>query len=496
MTLRVDTVPLGPVSVGARTFTRRGARKLVAVVKATCELVADGPMRIVAPTPLRESELALRVARTQVVVVAASHAPPASGVRVAVARGEVMLLDKRVEVPGGMPAGLGPLPAAAPVRRARLGSASPEALTSAFDVALPDDFDDAWFMTVPADQCTSSPLVGGDLIVLVHLHPERATLRTYLPPGQAVALLQTERGARVPIRLKLDTVTLLPEAMRAELLWRGDIQVDDEALRNARVGGAHGRSEGDFPDLAHLPTAAAAARGPVLAGGADPARGAARTAIFEPAEPAPPRRARDATMLLEAPAEPPRRARAGTMVIESDGAAPPPPGEDEEAAPATRLMPQVPAVSALRDAPLDETLDVEAAPSPRSMPFQKRPSAPPPVARRAPLPGAPWSTQQARRAPRARGDEASTMVLEVEAPVAPAPVVPAPVAPAPVVPAPVVPAPVAPAEAPPPSEDPRDPTNPWRQDPAEDRVEPSAPAGRAPRQRVSFKSDLYRKFKK
>lgn len=495
MTLRVDTVPLGPVSVGARTFTRRGVRKLVAVVKATCELVADAPMRVLAPTPLRASELALRVARSQVVVVAASHAPPASGVRVAVARGEVMLLDKRVEVPGGMPAGLGPLPAAAPVRRARLGSASPDVVASAFDVALPDDFDDAWFMTVPPDQCTSVPLVGGDLIVLVHLHPERPTLRTYLPPGQAVALLQTERGARVPIRLKLDTVTLLPEAMRAELLWRGDIQVDEEALRDARVGGAHGRAEGDFPDLARLPIAALAPRGPVLAGGADPALGPARTDPFQPADPAPPRRARDATMLLEAPAEPPRRARAGTMVIASEAPAATAPDDDEETAPETRLMPQVPGAAALLDrAALDQTLDVDAdaVPSPRSMPFQKRPSAPPPVARRAPLPGAPWSTQQARRAPRARGDESSTMVLEVEAP--------PPAAPAPAAPAPVAPAPVAPAEpaeaATPPSQDPRDPTNPWRQDPAEERVEPSAPAGRAPRQRVSFKSDLYRKFKK
>lgn len=495
MTLRVDTVALGPVAVGARTFTRRGVRRLVAIVKATCELVPDGAMRLLAPTPLRDSELALRIARSQVVIVSASHAPAhGGGVRVAVARGDAMLLDKRVEVPGGMPAGLGPLPAEAPVRRARLGSASQDAVLRAFDVALPDDFDDAWFMTVPADQCTSAPLAGGDLLVLVHLHPERATLRTHLPGGHAVALLQTERGARVPIRLKLDTLTVLPEAMRAELLWRGDIQVDDEALRNARVGGAHGRGETDFPDLAIVPSFAAIPRAPVLAGGA----AVTPATAFDGAEAARPRR-RDATMLLEPTsetAEPPRRARAGTMVLAPDAPPAAASTDDDEAAPETRVMPPV--------AALDDTHDGDAAvPSPRSLPFRgRRSDAAPPPARRAPLPGAPWSAHQARRAPRARGDESSTMVLEIEAPLPPTvprdpPAIEAPPA-AVAAPPPTTASspPPASSDGPPSADDGRDPTNPWRQDPADEVAGPPAPAGRPTRQRVSFKSDLYRKFKK
>lgn len=451
VTLRVDTVPFGPVSVGVRTFTRRGERRLVAVVKVTCELVDGASMRLLAPTPVTDRDLALRVPRAQLIVAGACHAPSGQrGVRIAIARGDRTLLDKQSDADPGAAVGLGPLPPESPVRRARLGRGVQEQVDRAFDVALPDDFDDGYFQAVPADQCASEPLAAGDQLLLVHLHPRLPAIRTWLPSGAAVALLQTDRGARRGIPLRLDTLTVLPEALRAELVWRGDIRVDDEALRGGRVGGAHGRGEGDFPDLASVP------------------------------------RARESTMLLDAPAaDAPRarRANAGTMILESaPSAAPEAAGSDEEIAPPTVAMPVPGPAASLPKVDLSATVeeltsDAPRGASPPSMPFDRRSSErPEDPARRAPVPGAPWSPHQARRAPRARSDAASTMELESDPSRPPPAVASPPPSPAP---APTAPAPMG---------------DPWRQDPPE-QPRAAAPA-RAPRQRVSFRSDLYKKAKK
>ncbi len=506
MTLRVLPVPFGPVAVGVRTFTRRGERRLVAVVKVTCELVDGEAMRVLAPSPVTDRDLGLRVPQAQVIVAGSCHASPGlRGVRVAVARGGRSLLDRQVDAQPGDPVGLGPLPPSSPVRCARLGRASQHLVDSAFDVALPDDFDDTYFQAVPPDQCASEPLVGGDLVLLAHLHPQLLTIRTTIPAGTAVALLQTDRGQRRAIKLRLDTLTCLPEAMRAELVWRGDIRVDDESLRDARVGGAHGRGENDFPDLAA--TARAPGAGPVFAGAAAELRpDATQIASFDHHSPSPaPRRGREGTMVLEAsapasspPAEAPRRQRAhaGTMILEGPAAAP---AEDEEAAPPTMAMPfpgpaqgRAPRVDATLEIADDRTSDGLPEHAPRSMPFERRSSLPPDdPTRRAPVPGAPWSPQGVRRAPRA--GNASTMVLESEPP--PAPVVAPPLVAPPAVVQPTAPPPdAAPPPAATPAAEARAPRDPWRQE-SSSAPELAAPV-RAPRQRVSFRSDLYKKLKK
>ncbi len=425
-------VPIGPVSVGSRSFVRGGERRLVAVVKATFDLTPDGTMRLVAPAAMAEEDLGLRLPSAQVLSIGMSHAPAGArvGVRLAVARGEVMLVDQRVDVPEGSPAGFAGIPREAPKRRALRGSCPAEIADRAFDAILPADFDEAYFVSAPPDQCVSGAWSGGEMVALVHLHPRFATIRTFLPRGRAVALLQTDRGARVPIKLRCDTLVLRPESLRAELVWRGDVRVDEESLRGARVGGAW--TEGadvDFPDLREVP-AQGSRNAPVFAGAAAAAGASAaeetgpstvRLDLPDDAPPPPARRKRaDATMILEAAPDdaPParRRGRAGTMVMAPDAPAVPAPmrptppavrtspagpshGEGpEEASPNTVLMPAGPPSANLADEP---TAEAHPEPSPRSLPFQgararrkvnmPAGSEPTPTsrARRAPLPGAP-----------------------------------------------------------------------------------------------------------
>jgi hypothetical protein len=154
---------------------------------------------------------------------------------------------------GTNPAGVGPIPSAWPLRQKKRGSLSWTNANLSPDVDVPDDFDDAYYQTAPGDQ-QAQELRGGDLIALVNMHPELPMLRSYLPASRGVAMAQTARGDRIPLSLRIDTVHLEPDAMRAEIVFRGFAVVEERDLGDLRLAGALEQPDAPFafPDLSTL----------------------------------------------------------------------------------------------------------------------------------------------------------------------------------------------------------------------------------------------------
>ncbi len=307
---------------------------------------------------------------------------------------------------GGVgPAGLGPIPSAWPLRQKRRGSLSWAAANSSPDVDVPDDFDDAYFQTAPADQQVAE-LRGGELIAIVNMHPELATLRAFLPTSKCVALAQTASGERIPLQLRIDTVHIQPDMMRAEVVYRGFSVISDEKLQHLRLAGAL-EEPGvpyPFPDLASM--------GGLVLLPSDGTKkvdlGATAVITEEPPPQAVRTRAPTQKPTGQGPApEPaqPGRGHAGTMIIEPD--APPP---ATASPPRARSAPPPPAQQ-----PHHGTLVIEPeAAQPQSLPFRRanpKPPSSPGKARKALAAqgGTPWARQPPSKAPAADGKFASTL---------------------------------------------------------------------------------------
>lgn len=368
------------------------------------------------------------------------------------ADGELRLPN--VLLPGGAgvpPAGLGAIPRAWPARVALRGSATcdlPPPGDASGVVELPADLDEAYFQASPADQRVSE-LRGGELITLVGLHPKHETLRSYLPSLRGVALLQTESGQRIPAALRIDTLHLEPDVMRAEIVYRAAVMVGEEQLRGLRVAGAlelAGRPV-TFPDLATL--------------------GAARAAVTPAPEPATPP-SHVATLVLEPAAQGGgARPTSGTMTL------------DEADSSRSRTLPFEPVTPGPASPRRQATILVEPDAAPASLPFARgrterarRPAGAP--SKRA----TPWAeSEPSPPAIAAKGGMATLQVEEPRAAVA---------SPAP------PPAPPAPIEEQPPKPD-RARAR-WRQDPAASAE--AAPAKPVVHLRTDVKATVYKKPKR
>lgn len=215
-----------------------------------------------------------------------------------VGRGSAPDDDGRISYPnlfvaegkGVTPAGFGPIPSVWPARSMLRGSLGLHAANVASDVDLPADFNEHYFQTAPVDQ-RMAELTGTELVTLVHMHPDFATLRTYLPRARGVAMVQTARGERLPVGLRIDTVHLEPDAMRAEIVYRGVLTLKPDQLSHLAIAGALETPEQPFvfPDLASLRGASPAAVAP-------PSTSHAGTMVLEPTPAAP---KLGGTMLLE-----------------------------------------------------------------------------------------------------------------------------------------------------------------------------------------------------
>jgi hypothetical protein len=154
---------------------------------------------------------------------------------------------------GHHPAGLGPIPSAWPIRQRKRGSLGWAAANVSAYTEVPDDFDDAYFQTAPVDQ-QMTELVGGELVAIVNMHPEHGTLRAFLPKVRGVALGQTAKGDRISFRLRIDTVHVEPDAMRAEIVYRGAAVIAEGQLDDLRLAGALEQPDEplSFPDLSTM----------------------------------------------------------------------------------------------------------------------------------------------------------------------------------------------------------------------------------------------------
>ncbi len=441
MSISIEVIPLGPVAVGARAWRHRGRRLLTAIVKASFTINQDGEMSVTQPAPVvteerhyrnnpvaslvRASDLALLVPKPEVVVVGHAYSAPgqkmpSTTVRLAVARGTTMLINKRLEIvgdrrarpgepppeptpfekmpvlyeralggiasrdnpvgtglatdPDGLltlpnvnppaqggvtPTGLGPIPSAWPIRQKKRGSLSWAAANTLLDVDVPDDFDDAYFQTAPADQQVSE-LLGGDLIAIVNMHPELGTVRCTLPTARGVALAQTRSGDRIPLALRIDTVHIQPDVMRAEIVYRGAAVVSEDQLFQMRLAGALEEPDAphSFPDLATIGGLVPQA-GPRMPSQIDLGSTAVIAEEPPPAQRAPQLYAQPRPQAAPVPAAHPARGHAGTMIIEPD--APPKAAEPR------------PVDTAPQKNPNQSTLVIEPEFEPKSLPFQKKP---------------------------------------------------------------------------------------------------------------------------
>ncbi|MFO0610936.1 MAG: DUF2169 domain-containing protein [Polyangiaceae bacterium] len=388
--VEMDLVPTAPVSVGARAWAHRGRYRLTAIVKAAFTLEQDAPMRLAAPAPLivrdvtrgnaplaaarRAAELALYLRRAEISLDATAFAPRGQTVehmkvRLAVARGDRMLLSKELRVVGDRtsvdgevprplpfskmpivyerafgghgnadnpvgvgaegggritmpnvigsdtpgapriePCGFGPIAASWPVRRAKLGAFPRMEAEEAVWAAMPDAFDETFFQAAPLDQQVDD-LLPSDMLAFVGMHPDLPTLRVAIPHVRGIAIAEAENGRRVQIPTRLDMVFVEPHAMRAELVFRGVIEMTPEFLRGLRVAGAleEPPAQYHFPPLVPLlPTKGRRVRnGESMSPATDaPPAGPARAAVV-------------GTMMLDDSG--PRPSTSGTMLADELG---------------------------------------------------------------------------------------------------------------------------------------------------------------------------------
>lgn len=344
----IEHVAVAPVALGTLVWRdAANALRLTVIAKATFEAApassgakaADA--RLVAPYPLfgdlyyeENDARSLRVASdfapvkaaAEVLFTGAVYAPPGERVthaqaRLAVARGDVVLLDKRIlaigsrdrdksgtptppqpfsvlpvrwelasggagsranpvgmgEDPGDprlpclvdarnpkLPIGLGPIPPTWQARRELLGGADPQVFRVPVPV-LRKGIDPAYFNAAPADQRTEA-FRGAETVRMSGLHPAFAEVSWRLPKLRAHARLDLGTAARA-VPLEADTLWIEGDLLRCTVTWRGSVAIEERelpALEGARVLATLAKT-GQAPIFE--PGGAAAVDAPSLLGG-------------------------------------------------------------------------------------------------------------------------------------------------------------------------------------------------------------------------------------
>jgi hypothetical protein len=373
MTL-VEAAGVGPVTVGARLYRWRGERLLGVVVKVVCELRHGAAMTPMPPTAWRTRASAAHpadepfpLARGEVVVGPLPQVArtPGASVGLGVARDGAMVLDVRRtagdEGARDATVGMGPVLPTSPARAALAGGLDPGSLVGAREVELPDALDPGFFQAAPMAQRIDH-LRPGDVLVLAGMSPIARVLHAIIPPVRGAAVVQV--GGDPPRRfgLRLDRIHVAPDALVAELSFRGRLPVPDLAQAIRVVGGLDGASAPFQP-----PAPSSMAMTPVT--------------VLADAPPVAPREERPPpTEIFTSPATAPLGAgpamggpaMGGTVILD----------EGEAAA----VRPPAPS------SPFESTAIVSPdAPAPSSLPFHRMPGSGRSGAPSAPIPGAPWA---------------------------------------------------------------------------------------------------------
>lgn len=95
---------------------------------------------------------------------------------------------------------------------------------------FPDDFDPTYFNIAPEDQMFDAPFVGGEPIVVEHMHPTKEKLEGSVPRLLARCFVSREGAITKDLPLRCDTLWLLPHVERMVMVFRGFTEIaDDEA---------------------------------------------------------------------------------------------------------------------------------------------------------------------------------------------------------------------------------------------------------------------------
>jgi hypothetical protein len=490
-------VALGRTAVATLAFRVDGELRVAVVVKATFSLVPDGPMTpedahaIVRADVVRSGKAsASLVAATDLVpyrpradVILSGHArapepTPAMGVRLMVARGADVVLDKRLAVRGAInptsrarepapfremqlawelaahtadnPVGIVDAPNAwphvvDPRNRERAGGYGPisptwpgrRALAGAYEQALaadvpslPQTFAWAYFHSAPEDQRISF-LRGDEWVGFEGMHARLPRVQSCLPGvrGEARVYAPTpELQAGHPLAREGDTLVVDADRMTCAVVWRGAFPVRaEQELASYRVAaGMVSRGQPiKFPTshaqilFSEAPAAPRAAAPPPPTPPAIPRTGipftsGAATVFYDPARDQQPR---PATPFVP-----------GSVAGPAKGSAPPPPptpGEEDlvgstvEVDPAVvrGLLAAIPFVPAAPGAEIAVGSTIEVDPAMVRKLLAAIPFAPGPPGREAPAASAPARGDVALGAQRSVG---SGTVFDMRSPLAPA----------------------------------------------------------------------------
>ncbi|MBU0551621.1 DUF2169 domain-containing protein [Myxococcota bacterium] len=105
------------------------------------------------------------------------------------------------------------------------------------DKPLPfKEMDQAFYNGAPDDQTIPYP-IGGEPVVLTHMHPTHEQLRFRLPTERPRLSWDHGDGAMTAVPLNLDTVLIEPDLMALDLIWRGALPAP-EGYNLEEIGGA------------------------------------------------------------------------------------------------------------------------------------------------------------------------------------------------------------------------------------------------------------------
>lgn len=144
------------------------------------------------------------------------------------------------------PTGLGPIPSSWIVRRKHRGALSAKDAYATTEVDVPDDFSTAYFGVAPPDQRLPA-FDPGDVVRLIHLHPLYPTLDFALPPVVARGAVEIEGEGRREIDLRLTSIHVEPDQLRATLTYRGSVSIGQAS--SLRAGVAVGMNAAEIPPL-------------------------------------------------------------------------------------------------------------------------------------------------------------------------------------------------------------------------------------------------------
>jgi len=235
----------GLVAVGARLYRFGGVRHLAVVVKASYTLQQRAEMALLPPMDWRtkanvahagDEPFPLGLAEIIVGPLSQAARTPGNEVSLAITRGPDRVLDVRRKAgeSGALDAsvGFGPVAAASPLRAAHSAAMDISAFRGVRELSLEPRFDPLFFQAAPLEQRLGE-LRGGDVLVLHGMSHVVRTMQTAIPSCRGHAVVQLGDALPRRVSLRLDRVHLAPDAMVAELSFRGmvEVSVDVHAIR-------------------------------------------------------------------------------------------------------------------------------------------------------------------------------------------------------------------------------------------------------------------------